>query len=127
MSKKKNRKAARRAPSGETPPRTLFICVRDRHGKGQSCAGSGSRSLLAQAKALLHQEQIPPEELSVRPVGCLGRCERGPICVAVVGDAAWERKPPKGKGRKAQPILVSIEVAPCELRATLREALLQPA
>jgi hypothetical protein len=127
MSKNKKRKAARRNPSAETPPRTLFICVRDRHGKGQSCAGSGSLLLLTQAKALLHQEQIPPEELSVRPVGCLGLCERGPVCVAVAGDAARERKPPKGKKRKAQSMLVSIQVAPSELRTALREALLQPA
>lgn len=124
--KSKKRKLLRRDPSEETPPRTLFVCVRDRHGKGQSCAGSGSRLLLTQAKELLHEEQIPPEELAVRPVGCLDLCERGPICIAVAGDAALERKPPKGKKRTAQSMLVSINVEASDLRATLREALLQP-
>jgi hypothetical protein len=126
MSKRTQKK--RHAPSvAEETPRTLFVCVRDRHGKGRSCAGSGSRLLVADAKAILLRENIGPEELLIRPVGCLGLCKHGPVCIAAVGAAALGREPPKAKKRKHRDsaALVTIEVAPQELRSVLREALLQ--
>jgi predicted metal-binding protein len=126
----KRKKQKTRAPGlAEETPRTLFVCVRDRNGKGRSCAGSGSRLLVEDAKAILLRENIGPEELRIRPVGCLGLCERGPVCVAVAGAGALERKPSKlkKKRRRDAGALISIEVAPPELRGVLREALLRPA
>jgi predicted metal-binding protein len=127
MAKKKNPQH-RHGLSTESVPRTLFVCVRNRHGKGRSCAGSGSRALVADAQAILRGEHIGLDELSIRPVGCLGLCERGPICIATAGSAACERKPPKIRKknlRADKSALVSIEVEPQELRSVLREALLQ--
>ncbi len=112
----------------EQTPRTVFVCVRDRHGKGRSCAGSGSRALVEDAQEILRSEEIGADELRIRPVGCLGLCDRGPVCAATAGTAALERKPPKiQKKRQNAQALVTLEVAPHELRSVLREALLQPA
>ena len=125
---KKKKQQHRHGLSIESVPRTLFVCVRDRHGKGQSCAGSGSRALVADAQFILRCEDIGQDELSVRPVGCLGLCERGPVCVAVAGKAALDRKPPRVKKRNQRgnkSVLVTIEVEPRDLRPMLREALLQ--
>jgi hypothetical protein len=127
MAKKKKR--AHRPEMSKGPmPRVLFVCVRDRHGKDGSCAGSGSRALVADARTLLERESIGTDELSIRPVGCLGLCERGPVCVAAAGKTALDHKPPKvkkGSRRGDKPVLVSLEVGPQDLRLILREALLQ--
>ena len=87
-------------PSAEA--RTLFVCVREKGGKGRSCAGSGSRALLQQMQGMLSNEGVPEGELRVRPCGCLGLCKQGPVMVVAEGAAAQERKPPKVKKAKAK-------------------------
>ncbi len=105
-------------------PRTLFVCVRNRHGKGVSCAGRGSRALIHQMRGLLEAESIGPEELAVRPCGCLGLCKQGPVMLAAAGEAALHKKPHK-PGKKHGPE-VHTRVEPEEVREILREALLGP-
>ncbi len=95
--------------------RTLFVCVRDRHGKGASCAGSGSRALLKEMRAMLQREGIAEEELLPRACGCLGLCKQGPVMVAGVG-----RKPPKVK-KKGKGVFT--RVAADEARDVLRAVL----
>ncbi|RRA47926.1 (2Fe-2S) ferredoxin domain-containing protein [Acidipila sp. EB88] len=103
--------------------RTLFVCVRDRNGKGASCAGSGARALLKDMQAILAGEGIAPSELLVRPCGCLGLCKQGPVLVAAAGAAALNRKPPKvKKGKKRLGVYTQVE--PDEARLVLRDALL---
>ena len=109
----------------ESIPRTIFVCVRDRHGKGASCAGRGSRALLRTMRDALAAEDIGPDELTLRPCSCLGLCKQGPVLVAASGNAARERKPPK-PGKKELSPSVHIHVEPDEVRELLREALLGP-
>lgn len=104
-------------------PRTVFVCVRNRHGKGASCAGRGSRALLHEMRALLKAEDIGPEELAVRPCGCLGLCKQGPVMLAAAGEAALAKKPHK-PGKHAPEAHTRVE--PEEVREILREALLGP-
>ena len=104
----------------EAGPRTVFVCVRDRHGKGASCAGSGARALLNDMRAALLAEEIGPEELSVKPCGCLGLCKQGPVMVAAAGADARAKKPRKKQKN------VWTKVAPEEIREVLREAMLGP-
>ena len=112
------------APSGpkHPVPRTVFICVRDRHGKGASCAGRGARVLLENMRTILKSENICPDELAVRPCGCLGLCKQGPVMLAAAGEAALAK--PR-KPRKHEPAVHS-RVEPGEVREILREALLGP-
>ena len=105
-------------------PRAVFVCVRNRHGKGASCAGRGSRDLVEQMRALLVGENIGPEELAVRPCGCLGLCKQGPVMLAVAGEAALCKHPRKPGKREAG---VHTRVKPGGLREILRDALLGPA
>ena len=104
--------------------RTLFLCVRDRRGKGASCAASGARALLTEMQSLLRAENIGKDELLLRPVGCLGLCKRGPVLVAASGKAALEKKPPK-PGKKASGVYTKVALK--EARDVLREVLLPPA
>ena len=90
-----NGKKQSRAAQPKDGQRTLYVCVRDRNGKGASCAGSGARALLTDMQGILSAEQIGAEELRLRPVGCLGLCKKGPVLVAAIGPAAAEKKPPK--------------------------------
>ena len=101
-------------------PRALFVCVRDRHGKGASCAGSGARALLSGMQNLLAAESIGKEELLLLPVGCLGLCKQGPVLVAAAGEAAAQKKP--GKPGKHAPGVYT-RVVEGEMREVLREAL----
>ena len=100
--------------------RTLFVCVRDRNGKGASCAGSGARALLNQMQGILDAEAIGKDELLLRPAGCLGLCKRGPVLLAATGKAAQARKPKK-PGKKAAGVYT--KVRPDETREVLREVL----
>lgn len=111
-----------RKPEQPTP-RTLFVCVRDRGGKGASCAGRGSRALVREMRGLLAAEDIGPEELAVRPCGCLGLCKQGPVTLAAAGEMALTKKPRK-PGKKSKPE-VHTRVEPKESREILREALLK--
>ena len=104
----------------EVAPRTLFVCVRDRRAKGASCAGSGARALLNDMRAALLAENIGPDELAVKPSGCLGLCKQGPVMVAAAGTDARAKKPRKNQKN------VWTKVAPGETREVLREALLGP-
>ena len=97
------------------------MCVRDRHGKGASCAGSGARALLTEMQSILRAEDIGKDELVLRPVGCLGLCKRGPVLVAARGEDAVAKKPGKAK-KKARGVYT--KVALDEARSVLREALL---
>ncbi len=99
-------------------PRTLFVCVRNRHGKGASCAGSGALVLLKGMRAMLAEEEIGPDELAVRPSGCLGLCKQGPVMVAAGARVSKPSKP-----RKKQKKGVWRKVEPGEMREVLREAL----
>ena len=115
-----------RSEMGSAPatPRTVFVCVRDRHGKGASCAGRGSRALVAGMRAILKAEHIGPDELAVRPCGCLGLCKQGPVVRAAKGEAALAKKPRKpGKKHGSE---AAVRVEPEEVRELLREALLGP-
>ncbi len=107
----------------EGTPRTLFVCVRNRHGKGASCAGRGALDLVRDARAMLAVEGIGPDELAVRPTGCLGLCKQGPVLLAAAGEVALAKKP--RKPRKGSPGVHTL-VAPEELREVVREALLGP-
>ncbi len=107
----------------ESTPRTLYVCVRNRHGKGASCAGRGALDLLKDGRTALAAEGIGPDELTLRPVGCLGLCRQGPVMVAAVGVDARAKKPPKPRKRDPG---THVRVAPEELRELLREALLGP-
>ena len=109
----------------EKIPRTLFVCVRDRHGKGASCAGRGARALLTDMRAALEAENIGPDELALRPCGCLGLCKQGPVMLFAAGEAALEKKPKK-PGKKKRSPSVHTRVEPGELREILRDALLGP-
>lgn len=95
--------------------RTLFVCVRDRHGKGASCAGSGSLALLKKMRAMLECEGIAEKELLPRACGCLGLCKQGPVMVAGVG-----RKPPKVK-KKGKGVFTRVDTD--EARDVLRKVL----
>ena len=118
-SKHKDEGAAETKP-GTVP--TVFICVRDRHGKGESCAGSGARALLSGMQAMLKAEGIGKDELALRPCGCLGLCKQGPVLVAATGKAAEGKKPPKVKKLKGDHALHR-RVSAKETRGILREAL----
>ncbi len=76
-------------------------------------------------RGMLAAEHIGPEELAARPVGCLGLCKQGPVMVAVKGDAAAAKKPPK-PSKKKRSAGVWTRVKPEEMRDVLREALLGP-
>ncbi len=114
---KKGKRAAGLTTEG---PRTLFVCVRDKNGKGSSCAGSGARAVLSEMQAILAAEAIGKDELLLRPVGCLGLCKRGPVLLAAAGKAAQEKKPHK-PGKKAPGVYT--RVRPGEARELLREVL----
>ncbi len=101
-------------------PPTLFVCVRDRNGKGASCAGSGARALLSEMQRILDAEAIGKEEVLLRPVGCLGLCKHGPVLLAAVGKAAEARKPKK-PGKKAPGVYTRMH--PGEAREVLRATL----
>ena len=119
----RKKKAAKELTSESATPRTLFVCVRDRGGKGASCAGSGSRALLTEMRTILASEQIGDDELALRACGCLGLCKQGPVLVAATGEKALEKKPPKVKGKKKS-AAVFTQVADAEVREVLRSALL---
>ncbi len=116
MGKKRKREA--KVPT--EGPRALYVCVRDRHGKGASCAGSGARALLGAMQGILTAEAIGKDELLLRPVGCLGLCKRGPVLLAAAGEAAQERKPRK-PGKNAPGVYT--RVTQDEAREVLREVL----
>jgi (2Fe-2S) ferredoxin len=99
----------------------LFVCVRDRGSKGESCAGSGARHLLKEMQAMLDREGIAPRELILRPCGCLGLCSQGPVMVSVPGEAAARKKPPKWKKAKRGDVYLRVEER--EIRAILRSRL----
>lgn len=101
--------------------RSLFVCVRDRNGKGASCAGAGAREQLAQMRQMLAAEAIGRDELNVRPCGCLGLCKRGPVMVLAGGPAAQVKQPPKPRKKSARGVYTGVEAS--ELREILREAL----
>ena len=103
-------------------PRAVFVCVRDRHGKGASCAGSGARALLTGMRGMLAAEGIGPDELAVKPCGCLGLCKQGPVLLAATGRAAQAKKPGK-PGKKGKGLWKRVQ--PAEAREILREALLR--
>lgn len=120
-SSKRTKKAQPAVPSADAQARTLFICVRDRNGKGASCAGSGARELFKNMRAMLAAEEIGADELTLRPCSCLGLCKQGPVLVAASGPVAREKKPPKPKKRARS---VYTKVAQDEAREVLRAALL---
>ena len=101
-------------------PRTLYVCVRDRNGKGPSCAGSGARALLSEMQGILAAEAVGKDELLLRPVGCLGLCKRGPVLLAAMGKTPQARKPKK-PGKKSPGVYT--KVRPDEAREVLREVL----
>ncbi len=115
MSKKKKDAGAQR---------TLYLCVRNRGGKGASCAGSGARALLTEMQTILRAEDIGKDELLLRPVGCLGLCKHGPVLLAASGKAALEKKPPK-PGKKTPGVYTGVALE--EARDVLREVLLPDA
>ena len=120
MKSKHKDEGAAEAKPGAVP--TVFICVRDRHGKGESCAGSGARTLLSGMQAMLKAEGIGKDELALRPCGCLGLCKQGPVLVTATGKAAEGKKPPKAKKLKGENALYC-RVSAKDTRAILREAL----
>ena len=126
MSGKKRKAQRGKIAIGVEPPRALFVCVRERDGKGASCAGSGARALLADMRSILADEGIGADELSLRPCGCLGLCKQGPVLVAAMGEAAREKKLPKLKKRLKKKISARVytRVAQAEVRGVLRDAIL---
>ncbi len=106
-------------------PRTVFVCVRERGGKGASCAGRGSRVLLTEARSALEAEGIGPDELAIRACGCLGLCKQGTVMLLAAGEAALTKKPRKPGKKSASEVYTRVE--PDELREILREALIKPA
>ncbi len=71
-------------------------------------------------QAMLEQEAIAPEELTVRPCGCLGLCSRGPVMLGAAGKAAGAKKPPKAKKKRGN---VYTRVEEGETRMILRSLL----
>ncbi len=105
----------------EGDAKAVFVCVRDRAGKGSSCAGSGARLLLAEMRGALAAEGIGREELDVRPCGCLGLCKRGPVMLGVSGPAARAKKPAKPGKKRGLGVYTGVQRG--ELREILREVL----
>lgn len=73
---------------------------------------------------MLQAENISPEELAIRPCGCLGLCKQGPVMLAAAGEEALAKKPRK-PGKKPAPG-VHTRVESGELREILRDALIRP-
>ncbi len=111
----------RKKSGGDGAGRSLYVCVRDRNGKGASCAGAGAREQLAQMREMLGAEAIGSDELNVRPCGCLGLCKRGPVMILASGTAAQAKQPRKPGKKGAHGVYTRVEGA--ELREILREAL----
>ncbi len=109
------------AGENATPP-TVYVCVRDRNGKGKSCAGSGSRQLIQIMRDALERENIGAAELTIRPSGCIGPCKQGPV--AVVAGPEWQggKKAPKpGKDTDQRGVHTRLEAK--DVRGLLRAAL----
>ncbi len=100
--------------------KTVFVCVRERGKDGASCAGRGARQLLTDMRTMLDAEGISPEELAIRPCGCLGLCKKGPVLLAASGEAAQEKKPAKPK-KKARGVYTKVRRG--DTRGVLREVL----
>ena len=63
-------------PAGTVPALTVLVCINERfHPSKPSCAGRGSREMLALLRARLDAASLPVE---VRELHCFGRCELGP-------------------------------------------------
>jgi (2Fe-2S) ferredoxin len=107
----------------DADPRTLFVCLRNRHGKGASCAGRGAREMLEAMRSLLATEGLSETDLAVRPTGCLGLCKQGPVAVAAVGTAAAARKPKKVKKKQQKKATVFTRIDPADIRGVLQRSL----
>lgn len=69
--------------------RVLFVCQNDRgehHPKG-SCRQKGSDTMLKHMKSVCKQH--PEWAIRATSSGCLGRCEKGPVCV-LYPDDQWK-------------------------------------
>ncbi len=77
--------------------------------------------MLKDMREALAEENIGPDELVIKPCGCLGLCKQGPVMVAA--DAGVMKPPKTGKKQRSG---VWRKVEPEETREVLREALLGP-
>ncbi len=76
---------------------TIFVCVKTRQDGRPCCGSQGAGAVLAALGAEIDARSSSLDELSVRPCGCLDRCDRGVVAIAYCGAAACRSKPPKKK------------------------------
>jgi hypothetical protein len=98
------------------------VCVRERDGKGASCAGRGARAMVDAMRGMLAAEGLE-QELRVQPCGCLGLCKQGPVVLTATGEAAIGNKPEKPKKsrkRKVQGLSVRVKA---QSRQAVRDVL----
>ncbi len=85
------------------PALRIFLCMKTRGNGRSSCGPKGASEILSALREELESRGLAASHIDVRPSGCLGRCEDGPVLLGFTGSIAEQAAAPNKLPRELLP------------------------